>query len=186
MDNIQMQLNNVKDEYYKKNKKVLIEKNKQKRDCALQVVEKFGIDNLVKHTIRFVENDVPSHKIYIDYLIFKRYACPEYYNQISDHLIELIKFAIHKYKQFELHINLDSFTISALERYRDMILIFEQKCAQYDIEIFLTSIQVYNSPGIMNSIIQFIKQFLTGNAHEKIVFYNKTDSVELLKNVLKN
>jgi hypothetical protein len=96
--------------------------------------------------------------IYIDYPVFKMYAHPDVYSSVIDYIQLLIDNCLQIYGSYSVHVNLESFTISAAERYRSIVDMFYAKTADKYTLYFNTieSITIYYTP---NSISEIIKIF---------------------------
>ena len=143
-------VNELKNTYYSDNGKNVLFKNKQKFECANNIINSIGIDDLIRKTIYIIQD---TNNVYIDYTLFKLFATPEQYNRIVDYAISAINFSINKYGSYEVHINLDTFTVSAAERYKHIIIIFLNSCRDRSLysgcfslnraNVFLTNNVVY-------------------------------------------
>jgi len=83
---------------------------------------------------------------------------------------------------------LNSFTVSACERYKDIIQIFCNECLRSNTRysINLSKLVVYNSPNMIDSISRIILPFIDPIVRNKITLYNKLESDSLLCNLLTN
>lgn len=113
--------------------------------------------------------------IYFDYMMLKTYIHPElfsnfleYVNKISSEYIEIIS-------QYSLHLNINSLTISAFERYWPLV-----QQILYNYPVTGTKMQktyIYYTPSIAEQILKIISPYIT-NIKNKLVFYSKTESPE--------
>ena len=110
--------------------------------------------------------------IYFDYPRFKVFARSELYVPFAEYILALIHTCIEKHGSFEMHLNLKSFSVTAAQRYSDMIRLFCNQCLRCDTEFskLLTKMYVYNSPRILGSISAFFIGFVDDHVRSKIEF----------------
>jgi hypothetical protein len=170
-------------QYYSDNKKNMFFKTNQKMDCAAQVTNQIGIDELIQKTIYLIPN---TNSVFMDYTVFKTYATPDNYNKIVGYILSLFDYCIKNYGEYYAHVNLDSFTISAAERYKNLIECFLTNCmsskSQYSFR--LKHMFIYNTPNTFHNISRLLMPFVDPLVRQKIVFYDKTCSVDLMTNLL--
>lgn len=158
-------------------------KKQQKFECATTICENMGIDELIQKTFYRIPN---TNKIYGDYTVFKLYANPTNFEYISFKLLELTNSVYSEYGDYEAHINLDSFTISACERYKSFITTYCDKCFGCrpsdtdDTKCNLSKMYIYNTPSVIDSISKILKPLLHPDVRNRIVYYNKKDSPGIL------
>ena len=167
MDNI----TKLQEEYYTKNNKNVFLKKNQKYECANMISQQIDISLLFNKTL-YVLN---KGDIYFDYMMLKTYIHPElfsnfleYVNKISSEYIEIIS-------QYSLHLNINSLTISAFERYWPLV-----QQILYNYPVTGTKMQktyIYYTPSIAEQILKIISPYIT-NIKNKLVFYSKTESPE--------
>ena len=171
-------------EYYKHDPKNMFFKKNQKMDCAKKIETRFNLNDLIAQTVYIIPN---TNKIFVDYTIFKLYANPENYEHIFNHVFELYNYCIEYYGNFEIHINFNSFSISAAERYRGAIQMFSQQCISKNQNFYLRieKMKIYNTPFMMDSISKLIKPFVDIRIYDKVVMYSKEESIPLLQELFK-
>jgi hypothetical protein len=154
--------------YYNTNVKSTFYKNDQKKDCALFVMNSLNIEELFKRTVYNIPN---TNHIFIDYLFFKTYANPSVYEELIYFLQMNIDNCITLYKNFELHININTFSPTAAQRYKDIIYILITKCLnqQRCLET-LSKICLYNSPKMIDNIMKLFAGLIDEKTKSKIVF----------------
>jgi hypothetical protein len=169
----------IQDNYYSKNKKNTIFKNKQKLDCANAVCNAIPIDYLISQTIYIIPN---TDKIFLDYTIFKLFANTDNFNQIIDNIFVTIKNCVDSFSTFEIYINLDTFTISALERYKVVIKDFIDKCISSNTKYSENIINLYicNVPKTFDAIIKTMKPFIEKQVYEKIKLWDDSTSKQAI------
>ena len=177
------EIEKLQDDFFKKEGKNSFFKKTQKLDCAKKIATHFDLEDLVSKTI-FVING--TNNIYIDYNILKAYANPDNYDYIINYIISLYDYCITLYGDFEVHINLMSFTISAAERYNGAIKMFSERClqnnAQYSFK--MKYMKIYNTPSMMETISKLLKPFLDPLVLQKIKMFSKHETPALLNELL--
>ena len=170
-------------QYYSDNKKNTFFKSSQKMECATTVTNEIGIDALIQKTIYIIPN---TNCVFMDYTIFKTYATPDNYNKIVGYILSLFDYCIANYGEYYAHVNLDSFTISAAERYKNLIECFLTNCmsseSQYSFK--LKHMLIYNTPNTFNNISKLLMPFIDPLVRQKIMFYDKKCSGELITKLL--
>jgi hypothetical protein len=170
-------------QYYSDNKKNTFFKSSQKMECAMTVTNEIGIDALIQKTIYIIPN---TNCVFMDYTVFKTYATPDNYNKIVGYILSLFDYCIANYGEYYAHVNLDSFTISAAERYKNLIECFLTNCmsseSQYSFK--LKHMLIYNTPNTFNNISKLLMPFIDPLVRQKIMFYDKKCSGELITRLL--
>jgi len=158
----------LQSQYYSANKKNTFFKNTQKLNCATTICDNIPFEELIARTIYIIPD---TNKVYLDYTIFKMFANPQNFSTINDYIIRLFNNRIEEYDGFQIHINLDSFTISALERYKVLIKQFCEKClasnTRYSIK--MDKIYIYNVPKSFDAIVGTLKPFIDPLVYSKLV-----------------
>jgi len=167
-------------QYYSENKKKTFFKNDQKKNFASSITNSIGFDELISNTFYIIPN---TQSIFIDYTVFKLYTIPEYYNEVVIYISSLIDQCICKYGNFNVHINIDTFTMSAAERYKHVISIFLNKCISTNSGycLKLHKMFIYNTPNTFQTISKMLMPLIDNEVKSKIVLYDKNDSEEFLK-----
>jgi hypothetical protein len=176
--NILEELEKYKQSYYSENKKNLIFKKDQKMEVASKIATEFNVDELLRKTVFIIPG---TNKMYVDYLVFKLYAHPTNYVRFVEYTQSLIPDCIRKYGTFECHVNLSTFTVSAAERYKEIVEIFNVIGLRNDTDysIQLTNLYVYNTPSSIDHISKIIFRLIEPELRDKIVLYSKAESVLL-------
>jgi hypothetical protein len=169
------QLNALKEEFYQSQSKNWFFKKTQKRDCAKEISEKMDLSDLLSRTI-----EVYGNKFIFNYTVFKSYAHPGNYADIIDYIFRVYDVILERFKTFEVHLILDTFSISAAERYKEIIQLFCNKCTSSKYTDALMRMFIYYTPSMMDSISKVLKPFIDPNVVNKIVMYNKYESAEYL------
>ena len=147
-----------------------------KLNCAKMVSTNIDIQELIKHTTLIIPN---TNKIYIDYVLFKSYAHDQVYDVLIQHLIHLFNMCIESHNSFEIHIDLNTFSISAAQRYKPVIQILCNQClsSQTPLMSYLTIFRIYNTPYMIDSISAIFRPFISDQIKSKVEFINRKDSI---------
>jgi len=167
----------IQDQYYSTNKKNTFFKNKQKIDCANYICNYIPIEYLISQTVFVAPN---TNEVYIDYTIFKLFANPENYKTIVKKIVDYAEDRVGLYNNFQIHMNLDSLTVSAVERYKDAIKFFVEHCisSQTDYSNKMSHMYIYNPPKCFDHIIKILKPFIETNIYNKIILCDDKTSIE--------
>lgn len=172
----------LKNDFYNDNTKNMFFKKKQKIECANLITQQMDLNVLLNYTICIIPN---TNKIHVDYTIFKTYAHPDIFININNKLIETLNICKQQYGSFEIYVNIETLTVSALERYKDLMQYFSKLCndSQLNYTDFLNRCVIYNSPSFVENIKLFIFPFLTKRTCEIMEFYNKNQNEEIKKQI---
>jgi hypothetical protein len=153
--------------YQEQGGKSWFQKDKQKINCALAITQSIPLNDLLEKTFSIIEN---TNKVMIDYPLFKTFANPNNYNEINTYILKLFTQCIDTYGSFEVHVNLKSFTITAAQRYRDMICQFCRECLDNETRFTttMTSFTIYNCPKMFDSISALFSGFIDDQIRSKI------------------
>ena len=158
--------------------------SRNKSPCAGEVPKTVSLEELISKTLHTIFS---SNKIYVNYLVFKTYANPLNYHHIINALIKLIISTIDTYGSFEIHINLQSFTISDARRYEKIYQLYYDTCCacglQYKFET-IDNIYIYYTPYIIDMISSLIVKFTDKDMKKKIILVGKSQSHQDLKTLL--
>lgn len=174
-DSFMQKISELQELYYSTNSKRSFLKKQQKNDCANHVSNLVGTNHMLNHCIYAFD----GYKVYIDYTVFKTFVCPENYNLVVDYFINVIQSIINTFGKYQLYINLQTFTISALERYRSFILLLSSRCAAEQLEPFIEIFQIHNSPGFLTTTSNLLSPFMPDTVKKKMTFIHKNDSNNL-------
>lgn len=175
-DDLNQKLESLKNNFYQDNKKNIIFKNSQKKMCAESVSNNIDINVLLRNT--FIT--YPGHRIiYVQYNIFKTYATDNNIIIITNYLFSIIRSHVNNYGGYEMYVNLDTYTITAHERYKNLYKVFFDMCNRDEL-IFsekLMKMYVYNCPSIINTLSSFFSPFIDKTAISKITVFDKKKSI---------
>ena len=165
--------------YYEENGKSVIFKNSQKAKCAEYLANNLDMSILLKNTAFIIPN---TNKVLLDYTIFKTYAHESIYEMVIQYILNLFSNCIDKYGSFDAHINLKSFTISAAQRYGDIIKLFCSKCLQSNTRYasHINNLVIYNTPSMIDTISKMFRPFINDNVRNRIDLKTVEQSTEIL------
>lgn len=163
------QLKMFQKKYYKENKKNIFFKNDQKFDCASKVTEKFTLKELINKSI-YIDKE---YNIIVSYPLIKTFIHPSIYPNFLDHIEKLTTFVLEKIPSYTIHIDLQSFTITAAERYSGLI---KQFCSIYlqktEYNDTLKNIYIHNPPTVIDIIRTMFSPFMSSSSKDKIIVLN--------------
>lgn len=168
-------ISKLQDQYYEHNQKNAFFKSTQKMECAKQVVQNMDVQQLIQHSFFLITN---TNRIFFDYPLFKTFACAEVYEAFTTHSYKVLFDCISQNSSFEMHVNMNSFTISAFERLRKLIERFFTESPL--ISDKLTYVYIYYTPSVIEQINKIIKMFIAHISY-KIVYFSKAESEQKLK-----
>ena len=151
---------------------------KIKKDLAKKIYDNFDTNLLLNETCYTFD----ELNVIIDYNKFKLFANVDNYKIITSHILKKFTNSIKKFDSFQCHLNLDSFTISAAERHKQMIEEFCNQClgnSSYSQK--LTTIYIYYPPSLIENIAKLFSNLISPIVKEKVVFYTKQESDEYWK-----
>jgi len=182
-DDLMNNIEQFKNTYYTDNKKNVFFKKTQKMDVATKVSEHFDIDILIHKTVLIVPG---TNRIYINYPLFKLFANPDNYRAIIDHVLTCFKTCLDNFGNFECHFNLSSFTISAAERYKDVIEMFCKDCLKSETRYGqkMTKMFIYHSPGMIENLTNIFAHLIDPHVRNRIFLHGKDESDILIRNLL--
>lgn len=156
-------------DYYKNNPKNTIFKGSQKNMCANYVSDNMNLPKMIRYTAMIIPN---TNIIYYNYLLFKTYGNEHSSQILMSHVVDLANTLLQKYSNFEFHVNLKSFSISACQRYFPYI---SSIFGSNDFFIKKTSkIVVYHTPNVIQQITCILYPII--GEHISIVEYVYKDS----------
>jgi len=157
-------------------------KRTDKMNSARMVSSQFNLNQLIESTIFIIPN---TNKIYFNYLVFKTYANPENYIYFIEYLLYLFDYVIQMCGTFELHVNIQTFTISAAQRYKEIIELFCTKClvSNTNYSHVIDKMYIYFPPNVMENIIKIISPLVDKNIRSKVVIHKKEESDAYIKSL---
>tara|TARA_B110000008_G_C16763685_1_gene481668 strand:- start:138 stop:647 length:510 start_codon:yes stop_codon:yes gene_type:complete len=161
---LEEQLKEFRNQYYQENKKATIFKNSQKFACAAEVTKKFTLNQLLEKSIYMNEN-----KIIVNYPLIKTFINPNIYSNILQHFENLTTQILIKNDIFDIHLDMNTFTMTAAHRYT---LLIQEFCSKFLTEKYdekIQSIYLYNPPAIISVLRSMFSPFISANIRSKII-----------------
>jgi len=174
-------INKLRTDFANDNKKGVFSSKQYKVDCANTVLKTIDIDTLLNSTLV----TLPNSHLYFDYTIFKTFATPELYDRIIQFAVEKISQCIREYGTYEMHININTFSISAFQRYKPIIELYSHICNTFHTEFHekIKIMHVYNIPSTIETISKLIGPLLPQNVMQKVIRYDKVASEKPLQTI---
>jgi hypothetical protein len=175
-------INNLRIEYENENKKGFFPSKQYKFDCANTVLKTIDLDILLNSTLTILPN---SYHLFFDYTVFKTFATPELYDTIMKYAISKITNCITTYGTYEMHVNLNTFSVSAFHRYRPIIELYSHECNTNHMEFHekIKTMHIYNVPSAVETISQLVGPLLSPLVRQKVVKYDKSASEKPLQTI---
>uniref|UniRef100_A0A6C0DR69 CRAL-TRIO domain-containing protein n=1 Tax=viral metagenome TaxID=1070528 RepID=A0A6C0DR69_9ZZZZ len=169
------EINNIKNTVGTENYLSFYSKDKQRQ----MIQEKIHFERLLQSSIY---NIPTTNHIFIDYPILKLFANPNNYPLIVDNIISNINANIVTYDIFNIHININTFSVTACQRFLPIIRLFLEKCAYYNTAFSekIGKLYIYNTPSSISNISNMLQPFIFPDLRKNIVLHDKQHSPELL------
>jgi len=163
---VKEQVELAQEEYFQDNSKSRLFKKNQKFDCAESVVDSVSLEKLLGATIFRI-----GSRIIVDYTLLKTFAYPKLYNSIAQYGLTMVQQAIIEYGTYEVHLNLKSFSISAVERYKPLVESFFQEMPPEDTQYYtnLKNVFIYHPPSFFSTLHNIVKRFVTSDPESVII-----------------
>jgi len=160
--------------------------NRKKEEPTL--LNTFQFNFLLLNTVYILPltDNTISNRIFIDFINFRKFVNRSNFNEVSDHFIGLIVEILKIHKTVELHLNLKKFSITATEKYKDLVLMFYEKY-QINYVNSINAVYIYNTPHVFEAIKTiFIKLSpLSSTFDFEPVLYSNAESPQKLADILK-
>lgn len=182
---LQNQIDEIQKQYYESNKKNTLFKKAQKNDLAQQVSSNIDITTLLNNTCYIIES---TNNVIIDYTVFKLYIHSKLYDTLINHICSIFELVLMNNLEYNIHINLNGFTISAAERYKEFISKFTSQVMTRTDEKFskqLIKLSIYYPPSVIETIKKMFMSFVHRDIKEKVNIIEKSKSEELYKQLFK-
>ena len=174
-EELKAQIKKAQDEYYQEHNKNRFFKNNQKLECAKSVSEKVDLQQLINLTYFNIPN---TNKVYFNYPLFKTFGSDEVRDPLYIRFLNVIDSTIKQYGHFEMHCNLQSFTVSAAQRY--YYTITSSIDDNDDFSKNMTSLYVYHTPNVISQIVTLLSKSVT-QFKNITTFHTKEESDELIR-----
>jgi hypothetical protein len=184
MSPMEEELSKIQREFYSSQSKRMFLTKTQKKECAEYIAQKMSLEELMQNTVYVIKN---TNYVLIDYPVFKQYMISAHYASFIQYVLHTINKVIEEYGTYEMHINLSSFSVSAVEKYYVMIHTFYDICCQPKNELIvgrLSNIHIYHTPIMIHVIKTMLSKLNVESINGKTHFYTKDESPELLKRLM--
>jgi hypothetical protein len=184
MEDIEKKMNELKNSFYDTNSKNIFFKNKQKLQCNQTVANNIDLQQVLMVSIYLKED---TNKIIVVYPILKNFVTYTNVNIVIEHLFDQIHIATHQYGNFEMHINMDTYTITAHERFKHMYEILNKMNGDRGNILFndnLRLVCIYNTPNVLITLQSFFIGISNGNITDRVYMYNKKDTKDLFNKII--
>ena len=172
-DIILSELNALRDEYYNDNGKNLIFKKKQKAEIAKKICNNFDLLFLFKKTIFRIKN---TNIVFIDYKFFKIYMNEIIYNDFINYVLYLFDETIKEHNSLVVQLDADTITPSAVERYKPIIVKFNERCVHTNYISYLQKWVIYNVPSFIDSFVNILTIIIHPDILHSLEKYSKEES----------
>ena len=98
------------------------------------------------------------------------------YNYCVDYIISRFKECIQRHGNFSCTIDLNTFTISAAQRHKNLIELFCRKCLNDTVNNYsesLTKLDIENPPSAMEQLYKLFNNFIDPQVKSKIQILSK-------------
>ena len=119
----------------------------------------------------------------MDYTLVKLYANPSNYVTIARRIIGFIDQLLDTYGKYEVHFNIDGFTVSAAERYLDFVRAFCDECnknANMRRVDGVSMMYTYYTPVVISNIMNIIMKLAEPALRHRFTYYDKAVSEKLI------
>jgi len=180
-DRILTRIQEIKAEFYETNKKSVFFKKTQKQELANRIIQELSISELIDASIYVFSQPNTQTRIYVDYSVIKMYIHTDIYEQILEKLISILtstctNTAYGSDQTYEIHINLEGFTITSAERHKVIIEQFCQRMNNTHYFDYMRIMYIYNTPTMIDTISSFFSYLLHPDIKKKMVKYDKAES----------
>ena len=185
MDEIEKKMNELKNSFYESNNKNIFFKNKQKLQCNQLIANNIDLTSVLQISIF---NKKETNKIIVAYPILKNFATTSNIETIIYHLFDIIRQTIHTWNNFELHINMDTYTMTAHERFKHMFEILYNMNEQNGNIVFsdeLNKLIIYNAPSVMVTLQPFFIGISKNKVTDKVFMYSKKETKDSFEKLIK-
>ena len=108
------------------------------------------------------------------------------YDQILDRILNLLKNSCENNETYEIHVNLEGFTMTSVERHKAVIEQFCQRMNETKYFDYMHIMHIYNTPSMIDAISNIFSYFIHPNIKHNIIKYFKPESEEKIAQLLSN
>lgn len=165
-------------------KRQFFAKNTQKFQCAEHVLSTCSFEELMHqtcHTLTPRADGTP--RLYFHYPRFKTFATTSIYAQVIEYVIAFVQatLATSPTGRFEYHVSLESFTVTAAHRYKDLVAQFSDVCFQRNTGFseHLDGLFLYHVPSCGQQVAQLLLPLIPPETRPKLRVLDKQQSQQL-------
>lgn len=174
-------VNKFKESYYDNNSKNTFFKKSQKQELAEQISQNFNVEQLLQASCYMkTKTDV-----IIDYNVIKLYAAASNYDVLVKHMVTVCQTAN---PGFKCHLNLNSFTVSAADRHKDLVRSYFKACMDTgeNLSEKMGKMNIYYTPSFISQLKTMFSAFITEEVRKKVTYVEKKNSDELWNALVNN
>jgi len=167
-------IESARKEYYTETPKNIIFKKQQKFDCAEKITN--NIDLAIVLPLIF---KVDANTIFLNYTIFKVVVSPTIYMDMANYLLTITEQIINTHSTYNLTVDLTGLTMSAIERYRDFVLLVSREGQKNDKGLLkrLDLIHIKNPPTFVEYLCSIVIPIVDPAIKDRVVIYLKNGDV---------
>jgi len=162
-------LNNLQElraNYYESNSKKMLFRKQEKFDCASQIAQNIDMNLAFQ---RMVVSD--GNTLYLNYSIFKMVGSPSIYYDLTYHIFGVVERLLAQYPNINAVLDLKGLTISAVERYKDFVLMMSDEGVKNGKQFlnYVDKIHFQNPPSFLKQVLGILLPLLDPVIKEKLV-----------------
>jgi len=166
-ETLESKIEKLQNKYYSENPRSFIFpfKHAQKMGCAQEIIRELDIDILCSR-MAYKQSNAPY--IYFDYTVFKTFAHPSIYKRVNEFMTHMIVDCVKEHGRVNIHVDLNTFTITAAQRYKGIIVDFCTQCLT-GVAPCIETIYLHHSPKMLAAITSLFTGFIDDSIKHKIV-----------------
>ncbi len=163
--NILDRINAAKSNYYDQNQKNSFFKNKQKFDCATQIMNNLNETEVFKQIFVFSDDTIS-----FNYALFKTIAHPDLYDRMADFIFQNVHILLSEYPNYNLNLYCAGITVSGLDRYKEFVQVISNKGLKNGANLLqkLNNIYAFNPPSFLDNAVSIICSIIVMDLTKKI------------------
>jgi hypothetical protein len=165
-DNYLNTLQQLKTNYYESNTKNMLFRKQEKFNCASQIAQNIDMNQAFQRMV-VVENDT----LFLNYSIFKMVGSPAIYYDLTYHIFGVVEQMLSKYNKIHAVLDLKGLTISAVERYKDFVLMVSDEGIKNGKHFlnYVDKIYFQNPPSFLKQVLGVLLPLLDPVIKDKLV-----------------
>ena len=172
-ENIIENIKRIQEGYYSVSKRTMYNRKELKNSCAELITQNISLNELVSKTVYIIPD---TNRVFVDYTIFKTFATPSSYQVVVDTLVSNIISVINGWGTFEIHLNLNSLTVTGLDRYNSIFQVYYDTCCSnglYYNKDKIDKLVILNTPIVISTLIPLIVRYTDPSIKSKIICIKK-------------